>query len=273
MSYDVAVHNELFADDRQTAYNVHVEAFEGPLDLLLHLIKKNEVDIYDIPIAAITRQYLEYLELMKELNLDIAGDFLVMASTLLQIKSRLLLPLQVDEEGGEEEEEDPRAELVRRLLEYQKYKEAAFQLEGLPHLGRDTFARACALPELTELQSVEEVPEVELFELVDAFRRLLARLPVQTFHDVGQEQINVADRINAILTALQEKDGVTFEDLFADGNSRDYMIATFLAVLEICKMRLVKLTQISSFGTIWVSLAVQEPVDAAEGEVGGDREP
>ncbi|MBT0654081.1 segregation/condensation protein A [Geobacter luticola] len=256
----------LFNDNHGSGYNVHVGAFEGPLDLLLHLIKKNEVDIYDIPIAAVTRQYLEYLELMKELNLDVAGDFLVMASTLLQIKSRLLLPVQVDEEGGEEEEEDPRAELVRRLIEYQKYKEAAQQLEVLPLLGRDAFVRSSELPELKEQQLVDDTPDVELFELVEAFRRVLASLPVQTFHEVGSEQITIADRINDILSLLQERDSVAFEELFSEGTTRDYLIATFLAVLEICKLKMVKLTQVSSFGTIWITRAVQDAADAHEGE-------
>lgn len=259
--------SDLFTDSHgDDGYKVQVEAFEGPLDLLLHLIKKNEVDIYDIPIAAVTRQYLEYLELMKELNLDVAGDFLVMASTLLQIKSRLLLPVQVDEEGGEEEEEDPRAELVRRLIEYQKYKEAAQQLEVLPLLGRDAFVRSGDLPELKEQQLADDVPDVELFELVEAFRRVLASLPVQTFHEVGSEQITIADRINDILSLLQERDSVAFEELFSEGTTRDYLIATFLAVLEICKLKMVKLTQASSFGTIWITRAVLDAADAHEGE-------
>ena len=256
--------SSLFDDSHGLGYQVHVEAFDGPLDLLLHLIRKNEVDIYDIPIAAITRQYLEYLELMKELNLDVAGDFLVMASTLLQIKSRLLLPVQAEEEGGEEEEEDPRAELVRRLLEYQKYKEAAQQLEVLPLLGRDAFVRARDLTEMKELQTADESPEVELFDLVEAFRRVLADLPVQTFHEVGSEQINIADRINAILTLLQERKGVTFEDLFTEVTTRDYLIATFLAVLELCKLKMVKITQAGSFGAIWITSAVLDSADASE---------
>lgn len=266
--------SSLFNDNHGVGYNVQIEAFEGPLDLLLHLIRKNEVDIYDIPIAAITRQYLEYLELMKELNLDVAGEFLVMASTLIQIKSKLLLPVQVDEDRGEEEEEDPRAELVRRLLEYQKYKAAAQQLETLPLLGRDAFIRSCELPELKELQTTDCTPEVELFDLVEAFRRVLASLPVQTFHEVGAEQISIADRINAILSLLQEREGegVAFEDLFTEGMTRDYLIATFLAVLELCKLRTAKITQISSFGTIWITSAVWEGVAGTEGEDDHDRE-
>src|SRR3954447_23145623 len=136
-------------------YSVHLDSFEGPLDLLLHLIRKNEVNIYDIPISDITKQYLQYIRLMKELNLEVAGEFLVMASTLLQIKSKLLLPAAVDEET-EEEEEDPRAELVRRLLEYQKYREAAGTLAEREVLGREIFARGAAATELQEMEPDEE---------------------------------------------------------------------------------------------------------------------
>ena len=156
----------LFPDSYQTVYTIRTESFEGPFDLLLHLIKKNEVDIYNIPIAAITRQYLDYLDVMQELNLDIAGDFLVMASTLIQIKSRMLLPLPPDEEIGEEEVEDPRAELVRRLLEYQKYKEAAVSLAQRELLGRDTFVRDFAAPELAEIEPEQE----RLVDVLDGLR-------------------------------------------------------------------------------------------------------
>src|SRR5512136_713866 len=168
------VQNQLFSEADAIACLVRTEAFEGPLDLLLHLIKKNEVDIYNIPIAAISRQYLEYLDVMQELNLDVAGEFLVMASTLIQIKSRMLLPLSDDEEAGEEDCEDPRAELVRRLLEYSKYKEAAITLSQRELLGRDIFARSFPAPELDEIKPEQEQPEVELFELIEAFRRVLA---------------------------------------------------------------------------------------------------
>ncbi|KAF0218546.1 MAG: segregation and condensation protein [Geobacteraceae bacterium] len=250
--------NRLFAEGDQTAYNIKIEAFEGPLDLLLHLIKKSEVDICNIPIATVTRQYLEYIELMKELNLDIAGDFLVMASTLIQIKSKMLLPASNDDEAVEEDEEDPRAELVRRLLEYQKYKEAAMTLGGRELLGRDTFARKFEAPELKSLQPEEESLEIELFELIEAFRRVLAKVPVQSFHEVGAESISIADRINDILTLLQGKEAVTFDELFAEGGTRELLIASFLAILELCKLKMVKVVQAASFGTILIMPAVPE---------------
>jgi segregation and condensation protein A len=252
----VAAHDDLFGAEGLTGYSIKVEAFEGPLDLLLHLIKKNELDIYNIPIASITRQYLEYLELMRELNLDVAGDFLVMASTLLQIKSRTLLPAYLNEEAGEEEEEDPRAELVRRLLEYQRYKDAADRLAGGELLGRDVFARKFVAPELAESEPADPPLEVELFELIEAFQRVLAKVPEGSIHEVITERISVADRINEILSRLEGRESIAFDDLFVDFLTREYVIATFLAILELCKLRLVNVVQMQSFGSIWIVPAV-----------------
>jgi len=168
-------------------YTVRLEMFEGPLDLLLHLIKKNQISITDIPIALITEQYLEYLKLIKVLNLDVAGEYLLMASTLLHIKSKTLLPTSSEEE--EEEGEDPRAELARRLLEYQKYKEAGIELERRPLLDRDVFIRSVALE--TEEPEQEENLNVNLFELLEAFRKVLERAKPEIFHEVMLEQITV----------------------------------------------------------------------------------
>ncbi len=238
-------------------YKVRLEKFEGPLELLLHLIKKNELDIYDIPISIITHQYLEYIKLMKELNLEIAGEFLVMASTLLQIKSQMLLP-SLTLEDPSVEEEDPRAELIRRLLEYQKYKEAANVLENMDQTGRDLFACRLPQPELESLQQEEEVVDIELFELIEAFRSLLLRIPVDKFHEVSTESISVADRINEILSLLQEKDSLKFDDLFTDKHARDEVIANFLAILELCKRKMVKIIQPGLFGDIWITPAVQQ---------------
>ncbi len=253
--------------DNRELYNIKLDDFEGPLDLLLHLIRKNEVDIYNIPISSITRQYLAFLDLMKELNLDVAGEFLVMASTLVQIKSRMLLPVQVDEEIGEDETEDPRAELVRRLLEYQKYKEAALVLEGSELLGRDTFARKFPSPELAVIQSQDAPIEIEMFELIEAFQRLLARVPVATFHEVGADSISITERITALLAILEGEEAMSFEALFMDGpETREFIIVTFLAILELCKIKMVKLVQAQCFGTIWVmpTLLAANAVDFAE---------
>ncbi len=260
-----AVQDRLFHESDPAAYTIRTESFEGPLDLLLFLIRKNEVDIYNIPIASVTRQYLEYLELMKELNLDIAGEFLVMASTLIQIKSRMLLPPVAGEEEAEQEEEDPRAELVRRLLEYQRYKDAAERLAEREMLGRELFARKFIAPEFADLKPDDAVPEVELFDLIQAFRDLLAKVPEDTFHEVGAEGLTITDRINEILDLLRGKESVTFERLFVAPLTREYIIVTFLALLELCKLKMVKLLQANSFGVIWIvpTLLESDPSEEA----------
>ena len=238
-------------------YSVQLEKFEGPLDLLLHLIRKHELDICDIPIAVITRQYLEYIKLMKDLNLEVAGEFLVMAATLLQIKSRLLLPVDEPEEG-EEEEADPRAQLVQRLLEYQQYKEAGQVIGARALLGREVFARGGPDPLLSDIR-VEDGPlEVDLFELVDAFRALLARIPAESFHDVAPgDSLSIADCINEILSLLQERETVSFDDLVADEPTRERVIVTFLALLELCRLKLIRIFQGGQHGNIWFIPAVQ----------------
>lgn len=240
-------------------YSVKLETFEGPLDLLLHLIKKNEVDIHDIPIYTITRQYLEYIKMMKELNLEVAGEFLVMAATLIQIKSKTLLPPEPDEENAEEEQEDPRAELVRRLLEYQKYKEAALLLDSRTLLGREVFARTFPPPDLDGFEPEEEEPEVGLFELLKAFQQVLAKVPAETFHEVEAETLSIADRMTEILDLLQGKENIEFDALFPpESLRRDFVIVTFLAVLELCRLKTIRIVQNSRYGSIWIIPAVVE---------------
>jgi segregation and condensation protein A len=235
-------------------YAIHLENFEGPLDLLLHLIKKNEMDIYDIPMAAITDQYLSILDAMTILNLDLAGEFLLMAATLLHIKSKLLLPKLIEEEL-EEEEDDPRAELVRRLLEYQKYKDVSQALDSQPQLGRDLFARVAPEPEVLEEAEAGFVA-VGLFDLLAALREVLKENPEQFVHEVNMEQLSVKDRINMILSSLQGKESLAFADLFSSGIKRNELIVTFLALLELVKLRMVRLMQNSCHGTIWLFPAV-----------------
>jgi len=243
-------------DGAHEIYSVHLDAFDGPLDLLLHLIKKNEVDVCDIPIAVITRQYLDYIKLMKDLNLEVAGDFLLMASTLLHIKSRMLLPLDEPEEGGDEEE-DPRAELVRRLLEYQQYKEAGMLIGARAVLGRDVFTRSAVEPELQMAHREEGPLELELFDLVDAFRALLARIPAESFHDVeAADTFSIADCINEILSLLQERETVDFDELVCDDFTRERVIVTFLSLLELCKLKLIRIFQNEDQGRIWFMPAV-----------------
>lgn len=257
------------ADAAHSLYNVKLEIFEGPLDLLLFLIKKNELDIYDIPIAIITRQYLEYIKLLKELSLDIAGDFLVMASTLLQIKSNMLLPSR-DDEDAEQEEEDPRAELIRRLVEYSRYKEAAVHLNQRSLLGRELFARSFPSPDLHVAEVVVDAPEIELFELIEAFRVILAKAPRETFHEVSAQSISIAERINEILSLIQVKDVIAFEELFDNVLDRDYLVTTFLALLELCKLKIIRVHQSVLHGPIRIRPAVNEMRDAAENGEGSD---
>ncbi|NIO07822.1 MAG: segregation/condensation protein A [Deltaproteobacteria bacterium] len=237
------------------AMTVQLEAYEGPLDLLLHLIKKNEVSITDIPIALITQQYLETLEVMRSLNLDIAGEFLIMASTLIHIKSRLLLPV-VEGEEDEDDGRDPRAELVRRLLEYQRYKEASEELASREVLNRDVFTRA---PEFSPDVEPETLVKVSLFDLIGAFRRVLERLPEDTVHQVTVEEISVREKMSFILDTLRRNTKVLFHALFEDATSRMQVVATFLALLELIKMRAVMVSQEERLGPIVVE-------EAASGE-------
>ncbi len=235
--------------EEERGYTFRLEGFEGPLDLLLHLIQKNELDIFNIPIALITEQYLEYLQLMKVLNLDTAGEYLLMASTLLHIKSRMLLPRS--SEGEEEEEEDPRAELVRRLLEYQKYKEAAGELEKRPLLDRDVFIRLAP----TESEEPEEERiEVNLFDLLEAFREVLKRVKSETVHEVILEQLSVEDKIEEILTLLEKENrSMAFHRLFPEEASRRVVVVTLLAILELVKMKRIRIFQMAPFETIRIS--------------------
>jgi segregation and condensation protein A len=230
---------------------VQLEIFEGPLDLLLHLIKKSEVSITDIPIATITEQYLATLELMQSLNLDVAGEFLVMAATLIHIKSRMLLPAG-DEEPDEDEGVDPRDELVRRLLEYQRYKEAAAELEQREVLTRDVFVRASAP---TEEVGPREFREVSVFELLGALKRVIDRLPKDTFHEVTLEKITVREKMSLLLDKLRNESRVIFESLFAEVKTRMEIIVTFLAMLELVKVRAIRIFQDEPGGEIAIEAA------------------
>jgi segregation and condensation protein A len=247
--------------------DVQLEVYEGPLDLLLHLIKKNEVGIADIPISVITNQYLATLELMRSLNLDIAGEYLVMASTLIHIKSRELLPL---EEGGEDEdeEEDTRDELIHRLLDYQRYKEAASELEGRELLHRDVFVR---LSESRQELEAAEFERVSLFDLMSAFQRVLERLPKEGVHMVTVEKISVQEKMNLILDCLRRSTRMVFQSLFEGAVSRMEIIATFLALLELIKIRAIRAIQDERVGPIMIELTAPV-VEEQEGLVNGETE-
>ena len=244
------------------SYEIKLDIFEGPLDLLLYLIKKNEIDIYNIPIALITEQYLSYLDIMRSLNLDLAGEYLVLAATLIHIKSKLLLP-PAEGDGEEEEGEDPRTELVKQLLEYQAFKEAALSLDQRPLLERDVFKRGAPVeepPPLTEEEELDDdtLVEVDVFELVSAFRRIVAGLDLKEDLEIDTEKMSLTDRINEILDRLTEEGQVTFADLLGERKDRRRIIYTFLAILELMKLRMVRAYQSGSFGAIRLFPAVEE---------------
>jgi segregation and condensation protein A len=249
-------------EQTELPYQVRIEQFEGPLDLLLHLIKKNEINIYDIPIALIAQQYLEYIEAMKDLNLNVAGDFLVMAATLLQIKSKMLLPADeaaLDEDDGP----DPRDELVRRLLEYKTYKEAATRLDGQEKMWREIFSReqSPTVPAETDETLLENV---SLFDLVDALQGILDRNPGKRLIEIMPDNLTVRERMNVILELLEGKDAVSFMDLFEQASHRLVVIVTFLAMLELIRLRVARVFQAEAFGPILVSRAFSLVPDPAE---------
>ena len=250
-------------EQTELPYQVRIENFEGPLDLLLHLIKKSEINIYDIPINLIAQQYLEYVEAMKELNLNVAGEFLVMAATLLQIKSKMLLPA---DEAAEDEEDgpDPREELVRRLLEYKTYKEAARQLDGQEKMWREIFSREPE-PLVAEVESDETLMEnVSLFDLVDALKAIVERNPGKTLIEIVPDNLTVRERMNVILETLEGKDSVSFAALFDGSCHRLVIIVTFLALLELIRLRVAHVFQSETFGPILVSRTFSLVPDPAE---------
>jgi segregation and condensation protein A len=235
--------------EQQTPYQVHVEdVFEGPMDLLVHLVRKNEVDLYDIPIAVIAEQYMDYLKMMKRLNIDVAGDFLVIAATLTHIKSRMLLPVSEEEE----EEEDPRMEIIRPLEEFLQLKYAAEDLALRDQLDWDVFVRSPA--EMTELseEDPQDLVQVSLFELIDAFKRIAKRVSAEDFLKVTIDTISVKSRISEIVDLFENHDSVTFDALFEGQVTRSQVIVTFLALLEMAKSQLVRIMQHRESGIIRV---------------------
>ena len=223
----------------ESLYHVRLdEIFEGPMDLLVHLIRKNELDIYDIPIALITEQYLEYLEWMQAMNIDYAGDFLLMASTLTQLKSRMLLPVH----EGEDEEEDLMQEITRPLVEYLQMKSVADQLVERNLLGEKTFIRT---PDRGEFLTGpdDEFIKIGLFELIDAFQKILERIPDDHRVEMSADEISVKDKITQIVDILEVKQSITFMELFSDNPDRFEIIVTFLAILEMVKLTLIRMVQ------------------------------
>ncbi len=228
------------------ALEVFLEAFEGPLDLLLYLIKRQNLDILDIPIADITRQYMSYIELMNNMKLELAGEYLVMAAMLAEIKSRMLLPRPVNEEG---EEEDPRASLIRRLQEYERFKKAAEDIEELPRVGRDVFLIGA---ELSERKVLKMQPDVELSDLLMAFREVMARSDMFSSHQVEREPLSVRERMSEVLLQLNATSFTPFVSLFDPEEGRPGAVVTFMAVLELLKETLIDLVQPEPFAPIHV---------------------
>ncbi len=227
-------------------YSVKLDnIFEGPMDLLIHLIQKNEVDIYDIPIGIITDQYLEYVEWIESMNIDLAGDFLVMAATLTQIKSRMLLPVH----GNEEDEEDPRAEITRPLLEYLQLKSAAEKLADREILGEHIFVRSSCKADLSE-EPNELFIQVGLFELIEAFKNILDNISPKHRVDFSEERISIKDRIAEVTEILEKREWAVFDEFFVEKPSKPMLVVTFLAILEMVRLNLVRIVQHSHTGVI-----------------------
>jgi segregation and condensation protein A len=234
------------------ALEVFLEAFEGPLDLLLYLIRKENLDILDIAMAPLTRQYLEYVEIMRTKNLELAAEYLVMAAMLMEIKSRLLLPRPP---AAEPLEEDPRAELVRRLLEYERIKKAAQALDELPQVGRDVIAISVWI----ERTIAERLPEVHAQDLAEAWRSLLYRARMSAHHRVSREELSVREHMSSILRALRERRVLEFGELFAPARGVAVLVVSFLALLELARESLIEITQSESFAPIYVKLRHAKP--------------
>lgn len=231
-------------------YKVKLEIFEGPLDLLLFLTKKEEINIHDIPIAKITDQYLQYLDFMKMLDLNIAGEFLVMAATLMHIKSRMLLPQEELEQM--EEEGDPRQELIRKLLEYKRFKEVASNLQNMEKDQKETFARSVSedIPEDTDIG--EKYFEASIFDLISAFTRVLKEVPKETFYEVIKDEVTVSEKMHQIFHLLVKNAVLSFFNLFKDAKNKIEIIAIFLALLELIRMKELVVRQDKPFGDIMI---------------------
>ncbi len=231
------------------ALEIFLEAFEGPLDLLLYLIKRQNLDILDIPIAEITRQYMEYIELMKELRLELAAEYLVMAAMLAEIKSRMLLPRPAEADG---DEDDPRAELVRRLQEYERFKQAAADIDGLPRLERDIFP---ASAEVLEHRVIKVEPEVDLKELLLVFKDVLRRAEMFSHHHIQMEPLSVRERMSIVLSKVAGDHFTAFTSLFDPQEGRMGVVVTLLAILELIKESLLELVQAEPYGPIHIKAA------------------
>lgn len=249
-------------------WSVQLPQFEGPLDLLLHLCQKHELNILDIPIGLVTEKYLEFLAIMQLMELDVAAEYLVMAATLAHIKSKMLLPApppgQEDEIATDEDEMDPREALIKRLLEYQKYKEAGEQLAARGVSGRDVFGRGMPVEE-AERHGLAPLAEVPIFALVEAFQRVLDKSKVKLSHDIVADRLSLSDRIGQISDLLSVRRRLRFEELFEGATTRFDLVITFLALLEMTRLRMTRLFQSEPFGPLHIELAAADPEPPGEG--------
>jgi len=242
------------------ALQVFLEAFEGPLDLLLYLIRRQNIDVLDIPIAEITKQYVQYIEVMKEMQLELAGEYLLMAAMLAEIKSRMLLPRP---ESHEEEEDDPRAELVRRLQEYERYKKAAEDISELPRLERDVFMASAEAP---ERKVVTKLPDITMKELLLAFHDVLKRAEMFSNLHMQREPLSVRQRMSEILTRIKASNFTGFSDLFDPEEGRMGVAVTFIAILELLKEAVIEVVQSEQFAPLHVRAASTVHLVTDEGE-------
>ena len=244
-------------------YLCKLEIFEGPLDLLLHLLKEQKMDIYDISIAEITRQYLRYMEMMQEMNLELVGEYLVMAAELTRIKSKILLPAQeTDEEADFGGGEDPRAELMRRLREYQRYRDAAFELRMKEHDRQQVFSRGGVL-EIEESSENRELVDATVFDLLKAYQNILDAKTFEKDYEIEITEMSVTDRIQHVLDILNSSDSVTFDSFFTVLNSKQEVIVTFLAILELMRLKLLRIQQGQHFETIRIYKAADQKIQDA----------
>jgi len=255
-------------------YRLNLDVFEGPFDLLLYLIKKNEIDVYDIPIAPILEEFLEYVAMIKDLDLDVAGEFILMGATLMHIKSRMLLPKEslALEEGAEV---DPRADLVRQLLEYKRYKEVALKLEDQESMQREVFWRQAGKPEEDpnapaepEEEPMHEFQEVNLFDLLTAFKQVLAYAKPETIREIDREEFKTSQKINEILDILEEFSSFEFNEFMLKQGSKLAMVTVFLAILELARLKAIKIAQDKLFDRIVINRVDEFTASAREAMVG-----
>ena len=229
------------------ALQIILEQFEGPLDLLLYLIKKQNIDITDIQILPITNQYIEYINMMREMQFELASDYLVMAATLAEIKSKMLIPTNVDDE----EEDDPRADLIKRLIEYQKYKDLSAELDLMPRLNRDNFI---ATGIFNQIEKRQELPKINMDELEQAFLEVIKRAEINASHNIDTEVLSVRERMTRVLELLNNNDDTVFTDCFDVGEGKMGVVVTFLAILELVKENIIDLIQNDTLSVIYLKV-------------------